>query len=44
MNQELKQLCIEAGCPEEVLDTMWFNIFIQKYTDLLLSCLEEESE
>jgi hypothetical protein len=36
MNEELRKLVLEAGCPEEVIDTLWFNIFIQKYTCLLL--------
>lgn len=36
MNEELRKMVVEAGCPEEVVDTLWFNIFIQKYTSLLL--------
>lgn len=42
MNEELRQLCVEAGCPDDVLDTLWFNIFIQKYTHVLLTAIEEE--
>lgn len=42
MNDELKQLCIEAECPDDVLDTLWFNIFIQKFSHLLLLALEDE--
>lgn len=42
MNEELRALVEEAGCPEEVIDTLWFSIFIQNFTHLLL--LEVESE
>jgi hypothetical protein len=42
MNAELKALCEQAGCPEEVMNTLWFNIFIQKYTHFLLEKLEQE--
>lgn len=44
MNQELRQLCIDADCPEDVLDSMWFNIFIQKFSHLLLLMVEEENK
>ena len=42
MNQELRQLCIDADCPEDVLDSLWFNIFIQKFSHLLLLMVEDE--
>jgi len=42
LNEELKQLCERAGCPEDVLNSMWFAIFIQKYTHFLLEALEQE--
>lgn len=42
MNQELRQLCIDADCPEDVLNSMWFNVFIQKFAYLLLQALEDE--
>lgn len=42
MNEELRNLCEQAGCPEEVMNTLWFNIFIMKFTDLLLTAAEEE--
>ena len=44
MNQELRQLCIDADCPEDVLNSMWFNIFIQKFAHLLLLMVEDESK
>lgn len=42
MNAELKQLCVDADCPEDVLNSLWFNIFIQKFSHLLILALEEE--
>jgi hypothetical protein len=42
MNQALKDLCVEADCPEDVLNSLWFNIFIQKFSHLLIQALEEE--
>jgi hypothetical protein len=43
MNEELKALVLQAGCPEEVIDQLWFNIFIQKYSALLIDALEKEN-
>ncbi len=42
MNQELRQIAIEAGAPEDVLDTLWFNIFCQNFAHLILLAAEEE--
>ena len=42
MNEELKQIVIQAGAPKEVLDTLWFNIFCIKFAALLLTMAEEE--
>ena len=42
MNDALKQIAIEAGAPEEVLDQLWFNIFCQQFTHLILLMAEEE--
>jgi len=44
MNEELKQLVLKAGAPEEVLDELWFNIFCQQFAHLLISEMEEENE
>jgi len=41
MNEALKALAIEAGAPEEVLNTLWFNIFCQKFAHLLIKEIEE---
>ena len=42
MNDELKAIAIEAGAPAEVLNTLWFNIFCQKFAHLLIEELEKE--
>ena len=42
MNEELKAIAVEAGAPEEVLNTLWFNIFCQKFAYLLVEQLEKE--
>jgi len=42
MNEELKAIAVEAGAPEEVLSTLWFNIFCQKFAHLLMEELEKE--
>ena len=42
MNEELKNLAILAGAPEEVIDTLWFNIFCQKFAYLVVEELEKE--
>jgi hypothetical protein len=44
MNDELKALAVEAGAPEEVLNTLWFNIFCQKFAYLLANELEKACE
>jgi hypothetical protein len=40
MNDELKNLAIMAGAPEEVIDTLWFNIFCQQFAHLLIKEME----
>ena len=42
MNEELKAIAVEAGAPVEVLNTLWFNIFCQKFAHLLVEQLEKE--
>ena len=42
MNEELKAIAVEAGAPEEVLNTFWFNVFCQKFAHLLVEELEKE--
>jgi hypothetical protein len=42
MNEELRNIAILAGSPEEVIDTLWFNIFCQNFAHLILQLAEEE--
>ena len=44
MNEELKQLVLKAGAPEEVLNELWFNIFCQQFAHLLMVEMEEAAE
>lgn len=44
MNEELKNLAIAAGAPDEVIDTLWFNIFCQRFAYLLLDEMERNVE
>lgn len=42
MNQALREIAVEAGAPEEVIDTLWFNVFCANFAHLLLAMAEEE--
>ena len=42
MNDELKELAIAAGAPEEMLDTLWFNVFCQEFAYQLFNAMEQE--
>ena len=42
MNEALREIAILAGAPEEVIDTLWFNIFCQNFAHLLLEMAEAE--
>ena len=44
MNEELRQIAIEAGAPEDMLNEFWFNIFCVKFADAILTLAEEEFE
>lgn len=44
MNEELKALVLQAGCPEEVVDQLWFTIFIKNYSNLLLDMIQRGEE
>lgn len=41
MNDALKELVLEAGAPEEVINELWFNLFCIKFADILLTLAEE---
>ena len=42
MNNALKAIAVEAGAPEEVLNTLWFSIFCQKFANLIVDKLEKD--
>lgn len=42
MNEELEKMVKAAGCPEEVMNTLWFQLFINKFTNILITACEEE--
>ncbi len=44
MNDALKAIAVEAGAPEEVLNTLWFSIFCQKFAHLIIEELEKNCE
>jgi len=45
MNAELRSIAKEAmGGDSEILDTLWFNVFCQKFAHLLLAQVEMESK
>ena len=35
MNDALKDLAVEAGAPEDMLNALWFNVFCQKFAYLV---------
>ena len=41
MNEDLKNIVIEAGAPKEVMNELWFNLFCMKFADILLTMAEE---
>ena len=44
MNNELKQLAVDAGAPEDMLNKLWFNVFCQKFAYLVAEELQVETE
>ena len=44
MNEELMNIAIEAGAPEEMLEQLWFHIFCIKFADAILTLAEEAYE
>lgn len=43
MNDNLRKLVLQAGAPEEVMEEMWFHVFCQQFTDLIISEMENEN-
>ena len=44
MNTALKAIAVEAGAPKEVLNTLWFSIFCQKFAHMIVEELEKTCE
>ena len=44
MNQELRNIAVQAGAPQEVLDQLWFNLFCVQFADAILTLAEQELE
>jgi hypothetical protein len=42
MNEELKQLALQAGAPTEVIDQLWFNIFCMRFASVVITEAEHE--
>jgi hypothetical protein len=42
VNNALKAVAVEAGAPKEVLNTLWFSIFCQKFAHLIVEELEKD--
>ena len=42
MNEELRKIALKAGAPEDMMDSLWFNIFCLKFADLIISACEDE--
>ena len=44
MNEVLRNIAVNAGAPEQVIDQLWFNVFCQNFAHLILEMAEEEME
>ena len=42
MNEELAKIARQAGAPEDVMNTLWFNVFCQRFAFLLFNLIEED--
>ena len=42
MNEALREIAVEAGAPEDMLNSLWFDIFCQNFAHLILLAAEEE--
>jgi hypothetical protein len=42
MNEALRELAVECGAPEEVLNQLWFSIFLQTFTHKIIEMAEIE--
>ena len=44
MNSVLRQVAVDAGAPEEMLDQLWFNVFCMKFAHFILEMAENDDE
>jgi hypothetical protein len=44
MNEQLEQMAIEAGAPQEALNELWFHVFCTKFADAIVTLMEEEAQ
>lgn len=42
MNEALREIAIQAGAPEDMMESLWFNIFCQRFAHMILMAAEEE--
>jgi hypothetical protein len=42
MNEALAEIAREAGAPEDMMNSIWFHVFCQKFAHLILVAAEEE--
>ena len=42
MNEELRAIAERAGAPEDMLNSLWFNLFCVRFADAILTLAEEE--
>jgi hypothetical protein len=42
MSDELRKIAEAAGAPEDMLNSLWFNIFCKNFAHLILLAAEEE--
>ena len=44
MNEELKNLALQAGAPNALCMELWFNMFCQKFAHLIIEQMELEHD
>ena len=44
MNEELKNLALQAGASNALCNELWFNIFCQKFAHLIIEQMELEHD
>ena len=44
MNEELKDLALQAGAPNDLCEELWFNMFCLKFAHLIIEQMELEHD